>query len=238
MAKILIAEDDEKIARLEKDYLESNGYETEIIYDGSRVIPELKSRAYDLVLLDIMLPGCSGYDICRTIRDEIDIPILMVTARAEAVDVIRGLGLGADDYITKPFDPSQLVARVRSHLKRYKHLTGKRDGADGTGGRQGKTEQIVIRDVVIEPKTWKVWKKEKELKLPNREFELLRFLAENPNIVFSKEELFEKIWGYDYISDAATVSVHINRLREKIEDDARNPKIIETVWGAGYRLNA
>lgn len=157
---------------------------------------------------------------------------------AEAVDVIRGLGLGADDYITKPFDPSQLVARVRSHLKRYERLTGKRDGADGTGGRQRKTEQIVIRDVVIEPKTWKVWKKEKELKLPNREFELLRFMAENPNIVFSKEELFEKIWGYDYISDAATVSVHINRLREKIEDDARNPKIIETVWGAGYRLNA
>ncbi len=238
MAKILIAEDDEKIAQLEKDYLESNGYETEIIYDGSRVIQELKSRTYDLVLLDIMLPGCSGYDICRTIRDEIDIPILMVTARAEAVDVIRGLGLGADDYITKPFDPSQLVARVRSHLKRYERLTGKRDGADVTGGRQGKTEQIVIRDVVIEPKTWKVGKKEKELKLPNREFELLRFLAENPNIVFSKEELFEKIWGYDYISDAATVSVHINRLREKIEDDARNPKIIETVWGAGYRLNA
>ena len=238
MAKILIAEDDEKIAQLEKDYLESNGYETKIIYDGDSVIPELKSEPYDLVLLDIMLPGTSGYDICRTIRDEIDIPILMVTARAEAVDVIRGLGLGADDYITKPFDPSQLVARVRSHLKRYERLTGKRDGADGAGGRKGKTEQIVIGDVVIEPRTWKVWKKEKELKLPNREFELLRFLAENPNIVFSKEGLFEKIWGYDYISDAATVSVHINRLREKIEDDARNPKIIETVWGAGYRLNA
>lgn len=195
MAKILIAEDDEKIAQLEKDYLESNGYETEIIYDGDSVIPELKSEPYDLVLLDIMLPGTSGYDICRTIRDEIDIPILMVTARAEAVDVIRGLGLGADDYITKPFDPSQLVARVRSHLKRYERLTGKRDGADGAGGRKGKTEQIVIGDVVIEPRTWKVWKKEKELKLPNREFELLRFLAENPNIVFSKEELFEKIWG-------------------------------------------
>lgn len=195
MAKILIAEDDEKIAQLEKDYLESNGYETEIIYDGDSVIPELKSEPYDLVLLDIMLPGTSGYDICRTIRDEIDIPILMVTARAEAVDVIRGLGLGADDYITKPFDPSQLVARVRSHLKRYERLTGKRDGADGAGGRKGKTEQIVIGDVVIEPRTWKVWKKENELKLPNREFELLRFLAENPNIVFSKEELFEKIWG-------------------------------------------
>lgn len=195
MAKILIAEDDEKIAQLEKDYLESNGYETEIIYDGDSVIPELKSEPYDLVLLDIMLPGTSGYDICRTIRDEIDIPILMVTARAEAVDVIRGLGLGADDYITKPFDPSQLVARVRSHLKRYERLTGKRDGADGAGGRKGKTEQIVIGAAVIEPRTWKVWKKENELKLPNREFELLRFLAENPNIVFSKEELFEKIWG-------------------------------------------
>lgn len=195
MAKILIAEDDEKIAQLEKDYLESNGYETEIIYDGDSVIPELKSEPYDRVLLDIMLPGTSGYDICRTIRDEIDIPILMVTARAEAVDVIRGLGLGADDYITKPFDPSQLVARVRSHLKRYERLTGKRDGADGAGGRKGKTEQIVIGAAVIEPRTWKVWKKENELKLPNREFELLRFLAENPNIVFSKEELFEKIWG-------------------------------------------
>ena len=177
-----------------------------------------------------MLPGMSGYDICRRIRDEIDIPILMVTARAEAVDVIRGLGLGADDYITKPFDPSQLVARVRSHLKRYRRLTEKQAPA-------GEPERITVKDLVIEPKNWKVWKGGTELKLPNREFELLRFLAENPNLVFSKEELFEKIWGVDYVSDAATVSVHVNRLREKIEDDARNPRIIETVWGVGYRLN-
>lgn len=234
MEQILIAEDDEKIAQLEKDYLESSGYGVAIIKEGKKVIPELMKHDYNLVLLDIMLPGCSGYDICRTIREEIDIPILMATARAEAVDVIRGLGLGADDYITKPFDPSQLVARVRSHLKRYERLTAGRD----SGKRQtSEPERIVVDDVVIEPRTWKVWKNGNELKLPNREFELLRFLAENPNIVFSKEELFEKIWGYDYISDAATVSVHINRLREKIEDDARNPKIIETVWGAGYRLN-
>lgn len=232
MEKILIVEDDQKIAELERDYLESNGYETAWLADGAQVIPELKANRYDLVLLDIMLPGLSGYDICRTIRDEIDVPILMVTARTEAVDVIRGLGLGADDYITKPFDPSQLVARVRSHLKRYARLTAGRDNA--SGGKDGKTR---IQDVVIEPRTWKVWKRDKEVKLPNREFELLRFLARNPNIVFSKEELFEKIWGFDYISDAATVSVHINRLREKLEDDARNPKIIETVWGAGYRLN-
>lgn len=231
MAKILIVEDDEKIAQLESDYLESNGYETVMLGNGNEVIQELRREAYDLVLLDIMLPGISGYDICRQIRDEIDVPILMVTARTEAVDVIRGLGLGADDYITKPFDPSQLVARVRSHLKQYERLTKDRRG------EAEETERIVIHDVTIEPKTWKVFKGEAELKLPNREFELLRFLAENPNIVFSKEALFEKIWGFDYVSDAATVSVHINRLREKIEDDSRNPKIIETVWGVGYRLN-
>ena len=231
MPRILIVEDDEKIAQLERDYLESNGYDTDLIADGNKVIPKLQKQEYDLVLLDIMLPGCSGYDICRRIRDEIDIPILMVTARTESVDIIRGLGLGADDYITKPFDPSQLVARVRSHLKRYERLTKDR-GQDANA-----IGKIAIQDIIVEPKTWKVWKKGKEIKLPNREFELLCFLAENPNIVFSKETLFEKIWGFDYISDAATVSVHINRLREKIEDDARNPQIIETVWGAGYRLN-
>lgn len=230
MEKILIVEDDEKIAQLEFDYLESNGYEAEILGDGAKVIGALKEGDYDLVLLDLMLPGMDGYDICRRIREEIDIPILMVTARTEPADVIRGLGLGADDYITKPFDPSQLVARVRSHLKRYARLTGVRE-------KKEREEQIVIGDVVLEPKTWKVWKKGQEVKLPNREFELLRFLVENPNHVFSKEALFEKIWGYDYVSDAATVAVHINRLREKIEDDARNPRIIETIWGAGYRLN-
>lgn len=232
MEKILIAEDDRKIAELERDYLEISGYATQIIENGNEVISELKKGSYDLVLLDIMLPGCDGYEICRTIRDEIDVPILMVTARTEAVDVIRGLGLGADDYITKPFDPSQLVARVRSHLRRYTRLTGRKND-----GKIDQGEKILIQDIVIEPKTWKAWKGEKELKLPNREFELLRFLAENPNIVFSKEELFERIWGFDYVSDAATVSVHINRLREKIEDDPRNPQIIETVWGAGYRVN-
>lgn len=233
MARILIVEDDIKIAHLERDYLESNEFETKIINDGAEVLAELAKEKYDLLLLDIMLPGCNGYDICRRVRDRIDIPILMVTARAEAVDVIRGLGLGADDYITKPFDPSQLVARVRSHLKTYERLTTMHSQKEG-GALQDK---LIVGNVTIAPKTWKVWKNGRELKVPNREFELLRFLAENPNIVFSKEELFEKIWGYDYASDAATVSVHINRLREKIEDDARNPRIIETVWGAGYRLN-
>lgn len=231
MEKILIVEDDRKIAELERDYLEINGHETCLLTDGRQVIPELKKGGYDLVLLDIMLPGVSGYEICRRVREEIDVPILMVTARAEAVDVIRGLGLGADDYITKPFDPSQLVARVQAHLRRYARLTASKE--PGAGNQQ---DRIPVQDVVIEPKTWRVWKKGVEIRLPNREFELLRFLAQNPNIVFSKEELFEKIWGFDYASDAATVSVHINRLREKLEDDPRNPRIIQTVWGAGYRL--
>lgn len=208
-----------------------SGYETTLISDGTKVVEELKTNQYELLLLDIMLPGCNGYDICRAVRDEIDIPILMVTARAEAVDVIRGLGLGADDYITKPFDPLQLVARVRAHLNRYNRLTEKK------GESKEKDDRITVGDLIIEAKTWKVWKKGEEIKMPRREFELLLFFAQNPNIVFSKEVLFEKIWGFDYVSDAATVSVHINRIREKIEDDARDPKIIETVWGAGYRLN-
>lgn len=234
MEKILIAEDDEKIAQLERDYLEMNGYGVCMIANGADVIPELQKGGYALVLLDLMLPGMDGYEICRRVRDEIDIPILMVTARTEAVDIIRGLGLGADDYITKPFDPSELVARVRSHIRRYQRLTGTGGKSTGRGGER----MIRIQDIEIEPETWKVWKNGKEVHLANREFELLRFMAQNPNMVFSKERLFEAVWGYDYVSDAATVSVHVNRIREKIEDDARNPKILETVWGAGYRLNS
>jgi DNA-binding response OmpR family regulator len=229
LTKILIVEDDVEIAMLEKDYLEINDFETEIVADGKKALEALQRGGYDLVLLDLMLPGQSGYDLCRQIRDQIDIPILMVTARTESTDKIRGLGLGADDYITKPFDPAELVARVKSHLRRYERLTN--------AGRDGKDDAIVIADLKILPKSRKVYKGDTEIKLPNREFELLLFLAENPNTVFSKEQLLEKIWGYDYVGDSATVTVHINRIRERIEDDPSKPKIIETVWGAGYRLN-
>ncbi|WP_372999087.1 response regulator [Lutispora sp.] len=228
MRKILIVEDDNEIAMLEKDYLEINGFETEIIADGQEALAALEKSGYALVLLDLMLPGQNGYDICRQIRDKIDIPILMVTARTETADKIRGLGLGADDYIAKPFDPAELVARVKSHLNCYERLTGSAKG--------DKDDTIVIGDLKILPKSWMVYKGDTEIKLPNREFELLLFPAENPNIVFTKEQLFEKIWGYDYTGDSATVTVHVNRIREKIEDDPSVPKIIETVWGAGYRL--
>ena len=230
MSKILIVEDDSEIALLERDYLEIEGLESDVVSDGESAVSAALSGGYDLVLLDLMLPGLNGYDVCRQIRDRVDVPILMVTARTDSVDKIRGLGLGADDYIAKPFDPAELVARVKAHLSRYARLTG-------SGGRQAEQEVIVVGDLQILPRSWKVYKGERELKMPNREFALLKFLAENPNIVFSKEQLFETIWGYDYVGDSATVTVHIGRIREKLEENPSHPKIIETVWGAGYRLN-
>lgn len=229
--KILIVEDDPDICMIEEAYLQSAGYETSCTGNGLEAEEMLKKENFDLVLLDIMLPGKDGYEVCRDVRDQINIPILMVTAKTDSIDKIRGLGGGADDYISKPFDPAELVARVNANIRQYERMT------DQSEAKKGEAEEIKIGDLRILVNSWKVYKKDKEIKLPNREFELLKFLAMNPNIVFSKEQLFEKIWGYDYISDSATVMVHINRIREKIEDDPKNPKIIETIWGAGYRLN-
>ena len=213
---------------LERDYLEMEGYEVAVVDNGQRAATEALKGEYDLILLDLMLPGCGGYDVCRLIRDRIDVPILMVTARTESVDKIRGLGLGADDYITKPFDPAELVARVKAHLSRYARLTG---------GGQAEPEMIDLGRIQILPQSWRVLKDGQEIKMPNREFALLKYLAERPNVVFSKEKLFETIWGCDYMGDSATVTVHIGRIRDKVEDDPAHPKLIETVWGAGYRLN-
>lgn len=228
MTKILIAEDDPEIAMLERDYLEVEGYDVTVVDNGQQAVTEALNGDYSLLLLDLMLPGCSGYDVCRLIRDRIDVPILMVTARTESVDKIRGLGLGADDYIPKPFDPAELVARVKAHLSRYARLTG---------GGQGEPEVIDLGNVQILPQSWRVVKDGREIKMPNREFALLKFLAEHPNTVFSKEKLFETIWGCEYVGDSATVTVHIGRIRDKVEDDPARPRLIETVWGAGYRLN-
>jgi len=228
MTRLLIAEDDPEIAMLERDYLEIEGYQVTVADNGQSAVTEALNGGYDLILLDLMLPGCGGYDVCRLIRDRIDVPILMVTARTESVDKIRGLGLGADDYIAKPFDPAELVARVKSHLSRYARLTG---------GHREEPEVISVGDLRILSQSWKVIKGDREIRMPNREFALLKFLAEHPNVVFSKEKLFETIWGYDYVGDSATVTVHIGRIRDKVEDDPAHPKLIETVWGAGYRLN-
>ncbi|MCI9670211.1 MAG: response regulator transcription factor [Lawsonibacter sp.] len=228
MTRLLIAEDDLEIAMLERDYLEMEGYEVTVVDNGQQAVTQALKGDYSLLLLDLMLPGCSGYDVCRLIRDRIDVPILMVTARTESVDKIRGLGLGADDYIAKPFDPAELVARVKAHLNRYARLTG---------GGQGEPEVLDLGRVQILPRSWRVLKDGQEVKMPNREFALLKFLAEHPNTVFSKEKLFETIWGYEYVGDSATVTVHIGRIRDKVEDDPAHPSLIETVWGAGYRLN-
>lgn len=230
--RILIVEDDADISMVEEAYLEAAGFQTVIVTDGGEVSGLLKEERFDLILLDLMLPGKSGYEICREIRDKVDIPILMVTARTESVDKIRGLGLGADDYIAKPFDPAELVARVNANLRQYDRVTRKLPEEKDT-----RPEEIRTHDLRILVNSWKVYKGDKEIRFPNREFELLKFLAMNPNIVFSKEQLFEKIWGYEYMGDNATVMVHINRIREKIEDDSKNPKILETVWGVGYRFN-
>ena len=228
MTRLLIAEDDLEIAMLERDYLEMEGYEVTVVDNGQQAVTQALKGDYSLLLLDLMLPGCSGYDVCRLIRDRIDVPILMVTARTESVDKIRGLGLGADDYIAKPFDPAELVARVKAHRSRYDRLTG---------GGQGEPEVLDLGRVQILPRSWRVLKDGQEVKMPNREFALLKFLAEHPNTVFSKEKLFETIWGYEYVGDSATVTVHIGRIRDKVEDDPAHPSLIETLWGAGYRLN-
>lgn len=230
--RVLIVEDDQDISMIEEAYLEAAGFETKIIVNGTKVAGLLEQEKFDLILLDLMLPGKSGYEVCREIRDKVDIPILMVTARTESVDKIRGLGLGADDYIAKPFDPAELVAKVNANLRQYERVLKKIQKE-----KTEEAEEIQIQDLRILVNSWKVYKGSREIKFPKREFELLKFLAINPNIVFSKEQLFEKIWGYDYIGDNATVMVHINRIREKIEDDSKNPQILETVWGAGYRLN-
>lgn len=230
--KILIVEDDGDISMIEEAYLQVAGFETKTVTTGTEAQKLIETERFDLILLDLMLPDKSGYDICREVRGKIDIPILMVTARTDSVDKIKGLLLGADDYIAKPFDPAELVARVNANIRQYDRMLKKK-----TEEPEEKADEIVIGNLRILVNSWKVYKGDQEIKFPNREFELLKFMAMNPNIVFSKEQLFEKIWGYDYVGDSATVMVHINRIREKIEDDSKNPKILETVWGAGYRLN-
>ncbi|MDR3596352.1 response regulator transcription factor [Clostridium sp.] len=230
MRRILIVEDDKLIAELERDYLEINGFETEIAINGDKGLELALNEDFDLILLDLMLPSKDGFQLCREIINNKEIPILMVTAKKESIDKIRGLGLGADDYIVKPFDPSELVARVNAHLSRYDRLTSMEKNDDLELGA------ITLGRVKILPKAWRVYVDDKEVKFANKEFELLLFLATNPNIVFSKTTLLDRIWGLDSLADVATVTVHVNRIREKIEEDSSNPKFIETVWGAGYRF--
>lgn len=227
MSRILIIEDEESIASLEKDYLELSGFDVDIETDGSRGLTTALTEDYDLYILDLMLPGTDGFEICREIRARRDTPILMVSAKKDDIDKIRGLGLGADDYITKPFSPSELVARVKAHLARYDRLIGT---------SASKNKIIKIRGLKIDKTARRVWVNDEETQFTTKEFDLLTFLAENPNHVFSKEELFRNIWNMESIGDIATVTVHIKKIREKIELNTSKPQYIETIWGVGYRF--
>ena len=227
MSKILIVEDEEAIADLEKDYLELSGFEVEIASDGRTGLDRALEEDFQLVILDLMLPGVDGFEICRQVRETKNIPIIMVSAKKDDIDKIRGLGLGADDYMTKPFSPSELVARVKAHLNRYERLVSS----------NVKENQVVeIRGIKIDKTARRVWVNGEEKNFTSREFDLLAFLAENPNHVFTKEELFRKIWDMDSVGDIATVTVHIKKIREKIELNSAKPQCIETIWGVGYRF--
>lgn len=227
MKKILIIEDELSIAELERDYLEINGFSVDLEQSGDRGLISARSGGYDLIIVDLMLPKVDGFEICRQIRNEQDIPILLVSAKKEDIDKIRGLGLGADDYITKPFVPGELVARVKAHLARYERLLGR---------RKEPKDEIRIRGLYVDKSSRRVYVNNVEVFLTAKEFDLLVLFASNPNRVFSKSELFDRIWGMDSLGDIATVTVHIGRLREKIELVPSNPQYIETIWGVGYRF--
>ncbi len=227
MSRILIIEDEETIAELEKDYLELSGFEVEIENEGDTGLDKALNGDYDLFILDLMLPGTDGFEICRRIREQKNTPIIIVSAKKDDIDKIHGLGLGADDYMTKPFSPSEMVARVKAHLSRYDRLVS---------SQKSENEIVEIRGIRIDKTARRVWVNGEEKSFTNKEFDLLTFLAENPNHVYSKEELFREIWNMESVGDIATVTVHIKKIREKIEYNTSRPQYIETIWGVGYRF--
>lgn len=227
MSKILIIEDELEIAELEKDYLEVNGFQVTLEVTGDAGLQRATSESFDLIILDLMLPGIDGFEICREIRKTQNIPVLMVSAKKDDIDKIRGLGLGADDYMTKPFSPNELVARVKAHLSRYDRLIH----------NETQPKNIIeIRGIRIDKDSRRVYINGEEKSFTSREFDLLLFLAEHPNHVYTKEELFKEIWGLESLGDIATVTVHIRKIREKIEANSSKPQYIETIWGVGYRF--
>lgn len=229
MAKrILIVEDDDDIASIEKDYLEVSGYQVTVEENGTAGLTEALTGDYDLILLDVMLPGMDGFQIVRKLRDKVDIPIMMVTAKRTDIDKIRGLGFGADDYIEKPFSPGVLVAKVKSQLAQYERLKGKPEDR----------KRITISGITLESDTHRIWVRGEEKVLPNKEFQLLEFLMVHADVVYSRETLYTRIWGMDSLGNTATVPVHINRLREAVEEDPANPRHILTIWGVGYKFKS
>lgn len=227
MNKILIVEDEQAIAELQKDYLELSGFSVEVENDGVLGLRRALTEDFNLVILDLMLPGLDGFEICKAIREEKNTPVMMVSAKKDDIDKIRGLGLGADDYMTKPFSPSELVARVKAHLARYNRLIA---------SNLQENTMVEIRGLKIDITARRVWIDGVEKTFTTKEFDLLTFLASHPNRVYSKDQLFSEIWDMESIGDIATVTVHIKKVREKVELDTSNPQYIETIWGVGYRF--
>lgn len=227
MNKILIIEDEEEIAEFEKDYLEINGFSVDVEYDGEAGVKSALNKDYDLILLDLMLPNMGGYDICKTIRVNKEVPILIVSAKKEDIDIIKGLGFGANDYITKPFSPGELVARVKAQVERYNKMVDIGKNAN---------DKISIKGLTIDKLSRMVFLNEKEISLTATEFDLLYFLASNPNRVFSKDAIFTHVWGMESFGDVASVVVYIKKLREKLETSQTEQKYIETIWGVGYKF--
>lgn len=224
MSRILIVEDELDLANIIKDYLEKELYEVEICTEGDEAIEIFDKFKPSLVILDLMLPGMNGYEICQNIRIKSTIPILILSAKIDEFDKVKGLDLGADDYITKPFRPRELIARVNAQLRRSQVFN------------KENLEILDIENIRIYTKEYKVEKDSRDLDLSRNEFELLMFLSKNPRQVFSREQLYDRIWGFDSYGDLNTVTVTINRLRQKIEDNPKNPKYILTVWGVGYKF--
>ena len=226
MKQILIIEDDLNIAEMERDYLQLNGYKVEIVQDGSQGLKMALLGIYDVIIVDLMLPGKDGYEITREVRKKFEIPIMVVSARTEDIDKIRGLEFGADDYLTKPFSPAELAARIKSHINRYERLKG-----------NNVSSEIINRGgLEIITASHRVFVNGKEIQMTSKEYAILVFLASNPNIVFTKEHIFDRVWGDEFCGDTATVPVHIQKIRKKIEKDPSNPEFIETLWGTGYRF--
>ena len=226
MKSILIIEDDQAIAELQRDYLMLSGFNVKIVNDGQKGIDSALKGKWDLIIVDLMLPNVDGFEICSNVRKVSNVPLMIVSAKVEDIDKIRGFNIGVDDYMTKPFSPSELVARVKAHIDRHEKLSNSKEVGN----------EIVIDNLKINIKSRKIFIDDNEIAMPNKEFDLLVFLAQNPNEAFSKEKLLNTVWGSDAYVEMATVAVHINRIREKIERDPSNPKIIQTVWGIGYCL--
>lgn len=230
MKRVLIIEDEPSIAKLQRDYLEIHGFAVDMEHHGDTGLQKALKDDFDLIILDLMLPGIDGFEVCRLLREQKETPILIVSARKEDIDIMRGLGLGADDYMTKPFNPMELIARVKAHLSRYERLVG---------NRSSQRERIVVRGLTIDRSSRRVHVNgDQEVVMTSKEFDLLAFLASNPGRVMTKEMLYEQIWGMDSAGDIATVTVHVGKVREKIEYDPSNPQYIETIWGVGYRFRA